>query len=52
MVQLSPCTVSELQICNAAITIANIEGGKIACVNTHNRKLLDFPRSSHNYAHA
>ena len=35
------CTVSELRIalCNTAINIVNIEGGKIACVHTHNRQI-------------
>ena len=37
------CTVSELRIalCNTAINIVNIEGGKIACVHTHNRIFTD-----------
>ena len=36
--------------CNAAITIANFEGGKLACAHTQNRtffKVLDFRRSCH-----
>ena len=35
------CTVSELQ-CNAAITIANIEGGKLACAHTQNIQNVGF----------
>ena len=37
-------------LCNAAITIANIEGSKLACAHTQNItffKMLDFRRSGH-----
>ena len=47
------CTVSELQhFVSTTINIANIEGGKIPCAYTQNRKLfkmLDFHRSGHMY---
>ena len=43
-------------LCNSAINIANIEGGKIVHVHTHNRKLFKkvvknktFCKSAHNF---
>ena len=37
-------------LCNAAINIVNIEGGKLACADTQNRtlyRMLNFCRSGH-----
>ena len=35
------------ELCNTAISIANIEGGKISHAHIHKKKMLDFRRFSH-----
>ena len=49
----STCTISEfITLCNAAINIADIEGGKLAYAHIQSRtlfKMLDFHTSGHIY---